>query len=141
MPGEGELKCIDWLKHMSNPGSEESVVIVGGDADLILQGLALSEVSAQQYCCCFQPNICTRLICIYATTNRVAVEGGIKMSIQSPLSLLARRSAPCTLPDLPGEEHVHLFPDKHWLFPPFVHLGSGSRVRDVVPGPIGLCQE
>lgn len=44
MPGEGELKCIDWLKHMCEPGSEESAVIVGGDADLILQGLALSEV-------------------------------------------------------------------------------------------------
>ncbi|CAM9636289.1 unnamed protein product [Pylaiella littoralis] len=50
VPGEGELKCIDWLKHMSNPGSEESVVIVGGDADLILQGLALSEVKNTFIC-------------------------------------------------------------------------------------------
>ncbi|CAN0579100.1 unnamed protein product, partial [Ectocarpus sp. 12 AP-2014] len=40
VPGEGELKCIDWLKHMPKP--DESAVIVGGDADLILQGLALS---------------------------------------------------------------------------------------------------
>lgn len=45
VPGEGELKCIDWLKHMPKP--DESAVIVGGDADLILQGLALSEVSAK----------------------------------------------------------------------------------------------
>lgn len=44
MPGEGELKCIDWVKHMCEVGTEESVVIVGGDADLILQGLALSQV-------------------------------------------------------------------------------------------------
>lgn len=44
MPGEGELKCIDWLKHMCKPDSEESAVIVGGDADLVLQGLALREV-------------------------------------------------------------------------------------------------
>lgn len=45
VPGEGELKCIDWLKNMPKP--DESAVIVGGDADLILQGLALSEVSAK----------------------------------------------------------------------------------------------
>lgn len=45
VPGEGELKCIDWLKRMSKGGSENAV-IVGGDADLILQGLALTEVSA-----------------------------------------------------------------------------------------------
>ncbi len=48
MPGEGELKCIDWLKLMSQKESEEDAVIVGGDADLILQGLALHEVIAQQ---------------------------------------------------------------------------------------------
>lgn len=45
VPGEGELKCIDWLKLMSQIGSEEDAVIVGGDADLILQGLALHEVT------------------------------------------------------------------------------------------------
>ncbi|CAM9324588.1 unnamed protein product, partial [Discosporangium mesarthrocarpum] len=44
VPGEGELKCIDWVKLSMLPGTEESTVIVGGDADLILQGLALSKV-------------------------------------------------------------------------------------------------
>eukprot|EP00903_Cladosiphon_okamuranus_P010318 g9763.t2 len=51
VPGEGELKCIDWLKRMSNEGSEnENAVIVGGDADLILQGLALTEVKNTFIC-------------------------------------------------------------------------------------------
>ncbi|CAN0497229.1 unnamed protein product, partial [Ectocarpus sp. 12 AP-2014] len=56
VPGEGELKCIDWLKHMPKP--DESAVIVGGDADLILQGLALSEVSAKtpNQKSCFPPH-------------------------------------------------------------------------------------
>lgn len=44
VPGEGELKCIDWVKHMCSSGTEESTVIIGGDADLILQGLALGQV-------------------------------------------------------------------------------------------------
>lgn len=44
VPGEGELKCVDWIKHMCAAGTEESAVIVGGDADLILQGLALAQV-------------------------------------------------------------------------------------------------
>ncbi|CAM9959092.1 unnamed protein product [Ectocarpus fasciculatus] len=48
VPGEGELKCIDWLKNMPEP--DESAVIVGGDADLILQGLALSEVKNTFIC-------------------------------------------------------------------------------------------
>lgn len=44
VPGEGELKCIDWIKlTVANP--DESVVIIGGDADLVLQGMALSQVS------------------------------------------------------------------------------------------------
>lgn len=46
VPGEGELKCIDWVKHMCSSGTEESTVIIGGDADLILQGLALGQVCA-----------------------------------------------------------------------------------------------
>ncbi|CAM9209236.1 unnamed protein product, partial [Laminaria digitata] len=44
VPGEGELKCIDWIKNMCSEGTEESAVIVGGDADLVLQGLALPQV-------------------------------------------------------------------------------------------------
>lgn len=44
VPGEGELKCIDWVKHMCAAGTAESAVIVGGDADLVLQGLALGQV-------------------------------------------------------------------------------------------------
>lgn len=49
MPGEGELKCIDWIKHMCSEGTEESAVIVGGDADLVLQGLALPQVCTQRF--------------------------------------------------------------------------------------------
>eukprot|EP00752_Nemacystus_decipiens_P010116 g9017.t1 len=49
VPGEGELKCIDWLKRMSKGGSENAV-IVGGDADLILQGLALTELQNTFIC-------------------------------------------------------------------------------------------
>lgn len=48
VPGEGELKCIDWVKHMCSSGTEESTVIIGGDADLILQGLALGQVCVHQ---------------------------------------------------------------------------------------------
>ena len=44
--GEGELKIIDWIKRTSPPQQEESIVLIGGDADLVLQGLALSEASA-----------------------------------------------------------------------------------------------
>lgn len=43
VPGEGELKCIDWVKLMGLSG-EDSVVLIGGDADLVLQGMALSQV-------------------------------------------------------------------------------------------------
>jgi 5'-3' exonuclease len=44
VPGEGELKLLDWI-HLKVPaGSDESVVIVGGDADLVLQGLAITKV-------------------------------------------------------------------------------------------------
>lgn len=43
VPGEGELKCIDWIKlNVRNP--DDSVVVIGGDADLVLQGMALSQV-------------------------------------------------------------------------------------------------
>lgn len=49
MPGEGELKCIDWIKHMCSDGTEESAVIVGGDADLVLQGLALPQVRTERF--------------------------------------------------------------------------------------------
>lgn len=48
VPGEGELKCIDWIKHMCQEGTEESAVIVGGDADLVLQGLALPQVGTKR---------------------------------------------------------------------------------------------
>lgn len=44
--GEGELKIIDWIKRTSPARQDESIVLIGGDADLVLQGLALSEASA-----------------------------------------------------------------------------------------------
>ncbi|CAM9155529.1 unnamed protein product, partial [Phaeothamnion confervicola] len=44
MPGEGELKIFDIINLRSTAGTEESFVIVGGDADLVLQGLALPKV-------------------------------------------------------------------------------------------------
>ena len=50
VPGEGELKCVDWIKHICKAGTEESVIIVGGDADLILQGLALTQVNDMHRC-------------------------------------------------------------------------------------------
>jgi 5'-3' exonuclease len=44
VPGEGELKLLDWIHCRVPAGSDESVVIVGGDADLVLQGLAITKV-------------------------------------------------------------------------------------------------
>lgn len=49
VPGEGELKCIDWVKLTSQAGTEESTIFIGGDADLVLQGMALSRVGAVSY--------------------------------------------------------------------------------------------
>lgn len=41
VPGEGELKIIDYCRRRfrDNPATNESFVVVGGDADIILQGL------------------------------------------------------------------------------------------------------
>ncbi len=43
--GEGELKIFDWINTSPLVDVKSSVVIVGGDADLVLQGLALSKVT------------------------------------------------------------------------------------------------
>lgn len=39
VPGEGELKLIDFCRTANLP-STDSVIVVGGDADIVLQGLA-----------------------------------------------------------------------------------------------------
>lgn len=39
VPGEGELKIIDFCRSDGFPASD-SIVVVGGDADIVLQGLA-----------------------------------------------------------------------------------------------------
>lgn len=44
MPGEGELKCLDWVRTNCAAGTEESVVIVGNDSDLLVQALGLPKV-------------------------------------------------------------------------------------------------
>lgn len=92
VPGEGEVKCIDWLKQQSNPGSEESAVIVGGDADLILQGLTLSEVSAQQHFC-FSSHQC--FMCMLHTV--AAVEVGTDMWVMPLLSFVGPAALPRSL--------------------------------------------
>ena len=43
VPGEGELKIIDHLRTQRVP-QHESVVIIGGDADIVLQALATSHI-------------------------------------------------------------------------------------------------
>ncbi len=43
--GEGELKLFDWINTSPIMNSRASVVIVGSDSDLVLQGLALSKVT------------------------------------------------------------------------------------------------
>ena len=43
VPGEGELKLIDFCKS-SHVSPEDSIVVVGGDADIVLQGLATTNV-------------------------------------------------------------------------------------------------
>lgn len=91
VPGEGELKCIDWLKQTSNPGSEESAVIVGGDADLVLQGLALSEVSAQQHVCFSTHHY---FMCMLHT---VAIEVGMKMRVFHLISFVGPTALPRAL--------------------------------------------
>jgi hypothetical protein len=42
--GEGEVKIIDWLHVLRSRGPSDSIIIVGGDADLVLQGLATYSV-------------------------------------------------------------------------------------------------
>ncbi|CAM9483159.1 unnamed protein product [Chrysoparadoxa australica] len=44
VPGEGELKIFDWINMNAAVDTPESTVIVGGDADLVLAGLALRKV-------------------------------------------------------------------------------------------------
>lgn len=85
VPGEGELKCIDWLKRMTKGGAENAV-IVGGDADLILQGLALTEVSANRVTC---------------DLRRPGAILSLSMRFAPPLVLFLWTNAlPCTLPPL-----------------------------------------
>ena len=45
VPGEGEVKLLEWLnRHTSHPHQiNESVAILGGDADLVLEGLMLNR--------------------------------------------------------------------------------------------------
>lgn len=43
VPGEGELKLIDFCKS-SHVTPQDSIVVVGGDADIVLQGLATTNV-------------------------------------------------------------------------------------------------
>lgn len=42
--GEGEVKIIEWLHLLRNKGVSDSIIVVGGDADLVLQGLATFTV-------------------------------------------------------------------------------------------------
>ena len=42
--GEGEVKIIEWLHTLRTKESGDSIIIVGGDADLVLQGLATYSV-------------------------------------------------------------------------------------------------
>lgn len=58
IPGEGEVKCVDWINRTCLEGTEESVVLVGGDADLILQGLALTQVTHFRYATPFRRECC-----------------------------------------------------------------------------------
>jgi hypothetical protein len=46
IPGEGEIKVFDWIKRseLLPDGTDRSVVLIGGDADLVLQGLVLTKV-------------------------------------------------------------------------------------------------
>lgn len=45
--GEGEVKIIEWVHHvlggMAGIKKDESIVVVGGDADLVLQGIATTH--------------------------------------------------------------------------------------------------
>jgi len=42
--GEGEVKIIEWLHLLRKKGVSDSIIVVGGDADLVLQGLATFTV-------------------------------------------------------------------------------------------------
>lgn len=43
VPGEGELKIIDFCR-IGIESRDESVVVIGGDADIVLQGLATMPI-------------------------------------------------------------------------------------------------
>lgn len=141
VPGEGELKCIDWLKRMSNGGSEnENAVIVGGDADLILQGLALTEVSAKQTYMWFAPDKSSLLSKDFAPPLVLFLRTTVLPCTMIPSFL----SSPLTLFDalvVPAEEHIHLFSNGCRIVPPVLDVGSGEVVRGDFPWPVGVCQE
>ncbi|EKX50671.1 hypothetical protein GUITHDRAFT_66805 [Guillardia theta CCMP2712] len=42
--GEGEIKIIEWIHNLLQNQNDEKIIIVGGDADLVLQGLAVLRV-------------------------------------------------------------------------------------------------
>ena len=144
VPGEGELKCIDWLKLTLQKGSEEDAVIVGGDADLILQGLALPEVISQQRISSiwiFIQQIPIYQDCYFLVEQRERVAATrFHFLFFLPCPTALPRPLRCSLP-LPGEESFRLFSGRHRLLPPVVVVGGDSLPGDAVSGPVGLRQD
>ncbi|GAX15210.1 5'-3' exoribonuclease 1 [Fistulifera solaris] len=83
-PGEGEVKLLEWLyRHASQPHQiNESVALLGGDADLVVEGLMLNRPNVF----CLLPHVKKQFSCVsvWQLTRDLARKTGVQYADELP---------------------------------------------------------
>ncbi|GAX28548.1 5'-3' exoribonuclease 1 [Fistulifera solaris] len=84
VPGEGEVKLLEWLyRHTSRPHQiNESVAFLGGDADLVVEGLMLNRPNVF----CLLPHVKRQFSCVsvWQLTRDLARKAGVRSVDELP---------------------------------------------------------
>jgi 5'-3' exoribonuclease 2 len=84
VPGEGEVKLLEWLyRHTSHPHQiNESVAFLGGDADLVVEGLMLNRPNVF----CLLPHVKRQYSCVsvWQLTRDLARKAGVRSLNELP---------------------------------------------------------
>ncbi|KAG5176067.1 hypothetical protein JKP88DRAFT_351243 [Tribonema minus] len=128
VPGEGELKILDWAHLAVAHGGEESVVIVGGDADLVLQGLALSKVK-NLFVYASELKRSGRIVSLWQVTRQLeAMFPGESGGIRNDLIFLLVLNGNDYLPKVRGVSFGRCF--RHYCAAKAAPGGQGSFIID-----------
>lgn len=78
VPGEGEVKLLEWMnRHTSHPHQiNESVAFLGGDADLVLEGLMLNRPNV--FCLLPQGKRQYSCVSVWQLTRDLARDAGVR---------------------------------------------------------------